>query len=130
MTLRNLLTVSAIIGLIFGLGDVLAPTQLAEVYGVSLNAGGAYNGQLFGAALLGFVALNWLARDITDTRALRAIVLANLVSLGLGFIVSLIGQISGEAGANALGWSTVAIYLLLGLGFGYFQFMPQAAAQT
>ena len=30
--------------------------------------------------------------------------------------------------ANALGWVNVAIYLLLGLGYAYFQFMKPSAA--
>jgi hypothetical protein len=39
----------------------------------------------------------------------------------IGFIVTLLGQLAGLA--NALGWSSVALYLLFGLGFAYFQFM-------
>jgi hypothetical protein len=39
----------------------------------------------------------------------------------VGFVVILIGQLAGIP--NTLGWSNVAIYLLLALGFGYVQFM-------
>jgi len=34
----------------------------------------------------------------------------------------------GAGVANALGWSTVALYLLLALGFAYFQFMKPSTA--
>jgi len=41
-------------------------------------------------------------------------------------VMAFIGQLAGIA--NALGWSTVAIYLLLALGFAYFQFMKPGTA--
>jgi hypothetical protein len=37
-----------------------------------------------------------------------------------GFVIALIAQIGGAV--NALGWLTVAIYLLLAIAFGYFVF--------
>jgi len=40
-------------------------------------------------------------------------------------VIALVGQLSGLF--NALGWSTVAIYLLLGVGYGYFHARPSAA---
>jgi hypothetical protein len=49
------------------------------------------------------------------------VVLANLAGDVVGFVVILLGQLAGVA--NALGWSNVAIYLLLALGFAYVQFM-------
>ena len=52
---------------------------------------------------------------------LRAIVLANWASATLGFLAALLQQLSG--GVNALGWSSVVIYLSLAPGFAYFQFM-------
>jgi hypothetical protein len=77
--------------------------------------------QLFGAAIIGFAILDWLARDVTDPPARQAVVLANLVGDGVGFVVILLGQLAGIP--NALGWTSVAIYLLLALGFAYVQFM-------
>jgi len=45
-----------------------------------------------------------------------------------GFVVALINQLSGLV--NALGWSTVALYLLFALGYGYFQFKkPDTATE-
>jgi len=42
----------------------------------------------------------------------------------VGVIVSLGGVLSGAV--NELGWVIVAVYLLLALGFGYFQFIGPA----
>jgi putative Ca2+/H+ antiporter (TMEM165/GDT1 family) len=67
--------------------------------------------------------LNWSARNAVDDEVLRGIVLANLIMDVVGFIVTLLGQLARVA--NALGWSSVALYLLFGLGFAYFQFMKR-----
>ncbi|MBI3733144.1 MAG: hypothetical protein HY259_06760 [Chloroflexi bacterium] len=121
MTLRNLLTVSSILGLLFGLGAVLAPGPVTSLYGANLNLSGTVVAQFYGAALIGLGTLGWLARDFTDAQALRAVVLSSLIADTIGFLVALLGQLAG--GANSLGWSTVVIYLLLALGFAYFQFV-------
>jgi hypothetical protein len=127
MTLRNFATVASIIAFVFGIGFILVPTPLVSLYNVTLNAGGSFVGQLFGAVLVAFGVLNWLARTITDSKAVQMVVLANLVGEVLGFVISLLGQLSGVGGINALGWSTVALYLLLALGWAYFQFVKPAA---
>jgi Kef-type K+ transport system membrane component KefB len=77
-----------------------------------------------GAAFIGFAVLTWSARNANDSDARRAIVLALVVSDVIGFIAALIAQLADVV--NSLGWSTVAIYLLLALGFGYFQFAKPA----
>ena len=127
MTIRNFLTVASIVAFAFGLGFFLIPLQLVSFYNVKLEAGGVFVAQLFGAALIGFGALNWFARKVTDSKGMQAIVLANLVGDALGFVIALLGQLSGVGGVNQFGWSTVAIYLLLALGFAYFQFVKPSA---
>ena len=128
MSLRNLLGVAAIISFAFGLGFVLVPVQLTSQYNLALNPGGIFIGQLFGATLIGFGVLNWFARGVKDTQALQAILMANLIGDGVGFVFALIGQVTGAGGMNQLGWSTVAIYVLLTLGFASFQLMKPSAS--
>lgn len=126
MSLRLFLTVSAIVAFVFGLAFVLLPGTFAGFYGVSLDPAGTIFAQLFGAAVLGFGALNWFARGVHnhDADSLRPVLLGNLVSDGLGFVIALLSQLSGAAGVNALGWSTVLIYGLLAAGCAYFLFGP------
>jgi hypothetical protein len=121
MKLSNLLVVAAVIGAAFGVAFVVATGPLLSVYGITLDKAGTLVAQLFGALLIGLAVLNWFARNVTDPEARQAVVYGNLVGDVIGFVVILIGQLAGIA--NAVGWSSVAIYLLLALGFAYVQFM-------
>jgi hypothetical protein len=125
MKLNVLLVIAAVIAGVFGVGFVVASGPLLSVYGVTLDKAGTLVAQLFGASLVGIAVLNWLARNVTDPDARRAVIFANLAQDVVGFVVILIGQLAGIP--NAFGWSNVAIYLLLALGFGYVQFMRPRA---
>ena len=128
MKLKTLMIINAIVAIVFGVTFVIVPAQAYSLYDMTANAQLNLMGQLFGAALIGFALLTWMARNATDSDARRAIVLALFIADGIGFVVALIGQLSNVV--NALGWSTVAIYLLLALGFGYFQFFKPASSQA
>ncbi|MGD2205441.1 MAG: hypothetical protein PVH17_01565 [Anaerolineae bacterium] len=119
MKLSTMMVIKAVICLVFGLGGLLLPDALMSLYDVSLGSGGAFVTRLFGASLLVLCVLLWQARTDTGSEAQQAIVLGVFVGDTIAFIVALIAQLSGQA--NALGWTTVAIYLLLAVGFGYFQ---------
>jgi nucleoside recognition membrane protein YjiH len=82
--------------------------------------------QLAGAAFLGFGTLALLARS-SDSKEFRLALATGLfVQDAIGTIVSILGQLSGFF--NPLGWSTVAVYLLLAIGYGYFRFLnPEAS---
>jgi hypothetical protein len=66
----------------------------------------------------------WFARDDPGSQSLRAIILGLFVGNSIGFVVSLVGQLS--SGITALGWMAVGAYLLLGLGFGYYLIIPES----
>ena len=122
MKLCNLMATKAVIVVVFGIGFILMPTTLMSFYGLTLNPGGVVITQLFGASFILLGILLWFAKNAPSSdMALRAIVLAVTVGDAIGFIVALLAQLSGMM--NALGWVTVALYLLLALGFGYFQFV-------
>ena len=125
MTYKNFLTIASIVSFLFALGFVLMPGQLVSFYNVELNAGGILIGRLFGAALLGFGLLNWFGRDFSDSAVKQAVLTVNLAGDALGFIFALMGQLGGVPEVNALGWSTVLIYLLLAAGFAYLRFFSR-----
>ncbi len=120
MKLSALMIVNAIVAAVFGIGFVLAPSQVMSLYSSEAGATLDLMCQLFGAALIGFAALSWVARNAPDSEARRAIVLAFFVGDLVGCVVALLAQLRGVV--NALGWSSVVIYLLLAVGFGYFTF--------
>jgi hypothetical protein len=120
MKLKNLFIINTLVAVIFGLAFVLLPETTSSLYDITLSPGGLLLAQLFGTSLVGFAVLTWFARNAGESEARNAIILAMVISDTIGFVVSLLAQLSGVT--NALGWSTVAIYLLLTLGFGYFQF--------
>jgi len=125
MTYKNFMTFASVLAFIFALGFILMPAQLVSFYNVTLNEGGVLIGQLLGAALLGFGVLNWSARSFGEGEATQAILTANLAVDAVGFIFSLMGQLGGVPGVNALGWSTVVIYLILTAGFAYLRFFAR-----
>ncbi|MGD8306736.1 MAG: hypothetical protein PVF17_08795 [Ignavibacteria bacterium] len=125
MKLNVLFIITAIIATVFGLVFVFIPAQVLSLYGIESNASLDYIGQLFGSALIGLGLISWLARNASDSDARGAIVLSFFIADGIGFIVALIGQLNNIV--NSLGWSTVAIYFLLSLGFGYFRFTKTAS---
>ena len=126
MKLRNLLVISTIITLVYGIVLVLTPATMLSLHGVTQGPGEKLMGQYFGAALTAVGLLTWVARNVADSCAERPIILALLISNVLGFIVSVLGTVSGTM--NAVGWSAVGIYLLLALGFAYLQFMKPSAS--
>jgi DMSO reductase anchor subunit len=128
MKLKTLMIINAIVAIVFGVIFVIVPAQVYSLYDITANEHLIYMGRLFGGTLIGFALLTWMARNATDSDARRAIVLALFISECIGFIVTLIGQINNVV--NVLGWSSVAIYLLLALGFGYFQFFKTASSQA
>ena len=126
MKLGNLFAINAVIAGLFGLAFVFAPAQLLAQYGLVIDAAFGVVAQLFGGALIGYAILTWLCRKAGDSDARQAVVLALFVSNGLGCVLALIAQLKGLV--NPLGWSTVAIYLVLAIGFAYFQFAKPSEA--
>jgi hypothetical protein len=124
MKLSTYLTIVAVVAFLFGIALVLPTEQFLALYNVRMTPAGFYAARLFGAALIGFGLLNWFSRSATDSEARRAIIIANLGGSVLGLVVALIGQVQGVV--NSLGWSTVVIFLLLALGFAYFQFVKKS----
>jgi len=120
MKLKTLFIITAIIAVVFGIVFAIIPTNVYSLYGIEADAVLNYMGQLLGATLIAIGLIAWQSRNAADSDARKAIILSFFIADGIGFVIALIGQLNNVV--NALGWSTVAIYFLLSLGFGYFQF--------
>lgn len=120
MKVTTFLVIKAIVSLAFGIALAVVPVALMSLYGVTLDPAGAFMARFIGACLIGIGLICWLGRSVADD-ARRGITLALFIGDTVGFIVALVGQLSGLM--NALGWVIVAIWLLLALGNGYCRFL-------
>ena len=120
MPLRTLLLIAGVIALVFGLGFLLMPKALLGLYGVSADPVIVLMSRLFGAALLQLGLVLYLIRDVGDLRTKRGVVIGSFIGSVAGLVVTLTGQFWGLV--NQFGWSSVAIYALLTLGYGSFMF--------
>lgn len=126
MKLSRWMAAKAVVEVVFGIGFVLMPVFVASTFGMGLSPAGALMAQLFGAAFIFGSIVLWLGRNAPSSeKALRAIVVAVVVSNAIGFVVTLLASLSGVW--NALGWLPVGLYLVFGLAFAYFLFAKPAA---
>jgi len=118
MTLRSFFTILAVLSFLFGIGFVLAPAQVLANYGIETSPALAPVGRLFGGVLVTLSVILWLAKDFRDEAAVRAVLLGALLGDVVNLVVATMGTLFGTS--NALGWSTIVIYLYGTLGSGYF----------
>src|SRR2546422_8944117 len=95
MTRAALMLLHAIITLAFGIAFVVAPKPTLALYGVATDAAGTFMARVFGAALIQIGLVAWLARNDTDTPALRAVHRGYAGGLSLGLLVALGGPLAG-----------------------------------
>ena len=126
MKFSTLMSIKSVVCLFFGIGMVLLPTTMMSLYGASLDSGGAFMAQLFGQAFFLLGLLLWLMRNTSEPSTVQAFSISLFFGDAVGVVVSVIAVLNGVL--NALGWTTVALYLLIGLGFGYFWLNPPTAS--
>ena len=121
MKLRYWMVAKAFVVLVFGVGFILIPGPLASIYGMAFNPAAALMGRLFGAGFILEAIMLWTARNAhRDNTALQGILLGVVISNLIGFLVCLFATFAGTW--NALGWLSVALYLVFGAAFAYFYF--------
>ena len=123
MKLSTFLMIAAVVALVYALGLILMPAFMASTYGLGTGASEILLSRFFGVELLVLGLIVWLAKDLTGD-SVRPIITGNLIGNAVGTIIALMGTLSGVM--NSVGWSAVAVYFLLALGFAYFQFMAPA----
>jgi hypothetical protein len=117
MNRQTFLIVAAAVSVVTGIAGLLAPAQLASVFGVTLDDAGASEARLLGASYLGYAAIVWFARDIRDVATQRAIALGSVLSWTLSLVVMTAAVVTGVAGTPA--WLLVAIAVVFAAGWGY-----------
>jgi hypothetical protein len=128
MQLGTLLRIAGLLALVYGIGFLFAPAWVLSLYGVAAEpATVVLMARFFGAALVQLGLVLYLIRDVSDFTTRRGVVLGSFLGSLAGFVVSLTAQFWGLV--NSFGWSSVAIYGVLLLGYGSFVFgrPPQTA---
>src|SRR6185503_12740542 len=120
MRLRTLLLIGGLLGLVFGVGFLLAPRPMLALYGVPADPPVVLLARFFGAALVQVGLVFYLIRDVGDPKTQRGVVIGSFIGSVAGLVVALTGQFWGLV--NQFGWSTVAIYALLTFGYGSIMF--------
>src|SRR3569623_906820 len=128
MTLAPFLTIAAILAIAFGLGFVAVPASMLSQYGIVASPGTTIMSRFFGATLLNLGLVLFFARRVTAPATRKGIVLGSLIGAVLGLLVAIHGQRLGVV--KALGWSTVAVYTFLLLGYAFFAFGKSAAGDV
>jgi hypothetical protein len=123
MKLNTFLMVKAIICIVFGIGFAVVPTVVGSIYAITPDPDGLIMTRFFGASFIGIGLILMLCRN-ADWNTLKGIVLSLCIADTVGFIVALLGQLSGNV--NAVGWVNVALWLVFALGLGYFRFLKPA----
>lgn len=119
MQVRHLFTIHSIIALSNGAVIILFPVQYFSIFGITmLSEGTIFVARVLGAALLTYGLVAGLARNAGPSEARRAILLGYAVPIAVGFVIVLHAQLTGVM--NLLGWSLVALYGLMALGYSYF----------
>jgi hypothetical protein len=127
MSSTQVLRISAVVMVSFGLVLLLAPNALVALYKAQeMNGPGIYNSMLYGSSLIAFATMNWSAAT-QPLAANRHIVLANLVGNSLGFLVALYRQLSDPSVPTAA-WLNVVIFLVFALLFARLQLRMKDAA--
>lgn len=124
MKIKSMMLIKAIIIIIFGLGFLFFTQPLGEFYGMDVNSGGIVTGRLLGQMYVLFALVLWFCRNTSDASIKKAFAISITIGDAIGTVVCLLAVLSGAM--NSLGWSAVAIYLLLTIGFGYFVIKPES----
>jgi hypothetical protein len=107
MSRQSFMTIASGISVLSGIAALFAPAQTGALLGITLDDVAVSQARLLGAAYLGYAAIAWFARNVTDRAAVRAIALGNAVSWAISAIVTVMVVVSGLAGSQA--WLLVAV---------------------
>ena len=104
---QSFMTIAALTSILSGLVGLFAPGQMGLLFGLTLDDVAVAEVRLLGAAYLGYAAIAWLARGVTDRKAVSAIALGSAASWAISAVVTVTAMVSGLVGWQ--GWLLVAV---------------------
>lgn len=125
ITLKLVMTISAIVACPYGICFMIMPETMLEPYGLVLGEAGALMTRMYGAQIFGIGLISWLCRGTPDSPARRGVVtgffVIDIVNVGTALFAILTGAI------NESGWFEVVMLTPFAIAFGYFTFFPERA---
>ncbi len=104
----NYLRVTGVVTALIGVSLLLRPDIILQWF--IPGATGDFFVRFIGSALLGYSTLNWLASASNDLKTYRIALDANLVTLSIATILSIVGVASGTI--ENLGWLLIAEHVV------------------
>ena len=130
VTFKNLSMISAALTAIFGIGFILMPEDVLDMYDVTLTNDGYHVTKLFGAAFILLALTAWFIKDLEPSDLRNNLSIGFIVGNGLGLIFSILNIFDDDTDANSLEWLNVVLYGILGAGFVYFAFFETEEAKS
>ena len=119
MNSKLVLTTTAVLIGIFGLGWFIMPDVMGNYWKILPGDNLNYVGHRYGAFMLGLVVALWLARNAPNTQARRDLMIGAFVALALTTAISVYGALALSLNA----WPAVAVESGLVLGFVWVLFI-------
>ena len=116
---KLVLTITAVLIGIFGLGWLIVPDVMGNYWRIAPGDNLNYMGHRYGAFMVGLVVAMWLARNAPNTPARRAVMIGAFVSLALTTALSLYGALALALNA----WPAVVVESVLVVGFVWVLFI-------
>lgn len=126
MRFSALLIVAGLLALVFGLAFFFAPVEALNLYGAATGPVGYLMTRFFGVALIQTGLVYLLIRNVIEPAVIKGIAIGSALGSLAGLRVALFAERNSLV--SAVGWSTVAIYALLLLGYAWFVFKGAKAS--
>jgi len=121
MKFKTFMTLHALVLAFFGFVTLFIASIFWGIYGVRIVEHGVLLARALGSLITANAVLSWFFRDVTDSKALRALVYQQLVAWIFMLVVFVIGQLDGTT--NTLGWSNVLLCVIFCYGWLHFGFI-------
>lgn len=115
--MKTLININIVVALLFGLGFVIIPGTLLDLYEVSLSDQGITVARLYGSAILTYAVLLWYAGRSDDPEYMMGASRTLFTYWLLGTIFLLIAQLDGQMDA-LFGWATIGLHAIMLLWYG------------
>lgn len=119
MNSKLVLSTTAVLIGIFGLGWLIVPDVMANYWRIGPGDNLNYMGHRYAAFMLGLVLALWLARSAPNTQARRALMIGALVALASTTVISIYGALALALNA----WPAVIVEFVLVMGFVWVLFI-------